>query len=55
VWWLSVKDQHSHIKRLVIYLDNGPNNSGTRTQCAVKRYKSSAGATPARQLGRSSR
>src|SRR3954451_5154467 len=32
VWWLSVKDQHSHIKRLVISLDNGPKNSGTRTQ-----------------------
>jgi Rhodopirellula transposase DDE domain len=32
MWWLSVKDQHSPIKRLVIYLDNGPKNSGTRTQ-----------------------
>jgi transposase len=32
MWWLSVKDQHGHIKRLVIYLDNGPKNSGTRTQ-----------------------
>ena len=32
VWWLSVKDRHGHIKRLVIYLDNGPKNSGTRTQ-----------------------
>jgi len=32
VWWRSVKDRHGHIKRLVIYLDNGPKNSGTRTQ-----------------------
>jgi Rhodopirellula transposase DDE domain len=31
VWWLSVKDQHSHVRRLVIYLDNGPKNSGART------------------------
>src|SRR3982751_627703 len=28
VWWRSVKDRHGHIKRLVIYLDNGPKNSG---------------------------
>jgi len=26
-----VKDQLGSIRRLVIYLDNGPNNSGTRT------------------------
>jgi hypothetical protein len=32
LWWLSVKKQLRHIKRLVIYLDNGPKNSGTRTQ-----------------------
>lgn len=32
VWWLSVKAQQGPIKRLVIYLDNGPKNSGTRTQ-----------------------
>jgi hypothetical protein len=32
LWWLSVKGQYGHIKRLVIYLDNGPKNSGTRTQ-----------------------
>jgi hypothetical protein len=31
-WWLSVKDGLGHVKRLVIYLDNGPNNSGSRTQ-----------------------
>ena len=32
MWWLSVKDKQGHIKRLVIYLDNGPKNSGSRTQ-----------------------
>jgi len=32
VWWLSVKNEQGHIKRLVIYLDNGPKNSGARTQ-----------------------
>ncbi len=32
VWWLGVKDDLGSIRRLVIYLDNGPNNSGTRTQ-----------------------
>jgi len=31
-WWLSVKAKQGAIKRLVIYLDNGPKNSGTRTQ-----------------------
>ena len=31
-WWLSVKGGLGHVKRLVIYLDNGPNNSGSRTQ-----------------------
>ena len=32
VWWRSVKDRLGHIQRLVIYLDNGPKNAGTRTQ-----------------------
>ena len=32
VWWLSVKDKVGPVTRLVIYLDNGPKNSGTRTQ-----------------------
>jgi Rhodopirellula transposase DDE domain len=32
MWWLSVKDKVGSVKRLVIYLDNGPKNSGTRTQ-----------------------
>jgi transposase len=31
-WWQSVRGQHARVRRLVIYLDNGPNNSGTRTQ-----------------------
>src|SRR5215831_1206816 len=26
LWWLSVKSGQEHIKRLVIYLDNGPKN-----------------------------
>jgi hypothetical protein len=32
LWWLQVREGHGHIKRLVIYLDNGPKNSGRRTQ-----------------------
>jgi len=32
LWWLLVKDRLPAIRRLVIYLDNGPNNSGSRTQ-----------------------
>lgn len=32
LWWDSVKDQFPHVLRLTIYLDNGPKNSGTRTQ-----------------------
>jgi hypothetical protein len=32
LWWGQVKGQLGSIRRLVIYLDNGPNNSGTRTQ-----------------------
>jgi Rhodopirellula transposase DDE domain len=32
LWWLQVKDSLRSIRRLVIYLDNGPNNSGSRTQ-----------------------
>ncbi|MDX2057587.1 MAG: hypothetical protein SFV24_07270 [Gemmatimonadales bacterium] len=31
-WWDRVKGGLGHVRRLVIYLDNGPNNSGTRTQ-----------------------
>jgi hypothetical protein len=31
-WWLGVKDGLGHVGRLVVYLDNGPNNSGSRTQ-----------------------
>jgi hypothetical protein len=32
VWWLGVKEGLGGVRRLVIYLDNGPNNSGSRTQ-----------------------
>ena len=32
VWWRQVRRSQKHVKRLVIYLDNGPKNSGRRTQ-----------------------
>src|SRR3954470_7805916 len=32
LWWQQARPALGHIRRLVIYLDNGPNNSGTRTQ-----------------------
>jgi hypothetical protein len=32
LWWCQVRPTLGHIKRLVIYLDNGPKNSGRRTQ-----------------------
>jgi hypothetical protein len=32
MWWDRVKDQFPHVQRVTIYLDNGPKNSGTRTQ-----------------------
>ena len=32
LWWLQVRGGLGHVKRLVIYLDNGPKNSGRRTQ-----------------------
>ncbi len=32
MWWGTVKANLGHVKRLVIYLDNGPKNSGRRTQ-----------------------
>lgn len=31
-WWLQVRDGLGPLKRLVIYLDNGPHNSGRRRQ-----------------------
>lgn len=31
-WWQRVSTGCRHIRRLVVYLDNGPNCSGTRTQ-----------------------
>ena len=32
MWWLQVRAGLGHVKRLVIDLDNGPKNSGRRTQ-----------------------
>jgi hypothetical protein len=32
LWWTQAKAGCAQIRRLVIYLDNGPNNAGTRTQ-----------------------
>jgi len=32
MWWRQARSGLGHIKRLVIYLDNGPKNSGRRTQ-----------------------
>ena len=32
LWWQQVRVDLGHVKRLVVYLDNGPKNSGTRTQ-----------------------
>jgi transposase len=31
-WWAHNRVPYAHVRQLVIYLDNGPNNSGTRTQ-----------------------
>src|SRR5512144_2342136 len=31
-WWRQVRGGFGHVKRLVIYLDNGPKNSGRRTR-----------------------
>ena len=31
-WWEQARTVHPQVRQLVIYLDNGPNNSGTRTQ-----------------------
>jgi DDE family transposase len=36
MWWGMVKGQMGHVKRLVIYLDNGPKNAGNRTQWLVR-------------------
>jgi hypothetical protein len=32
LWWERTRTHWPHICRLVIYLDNGPNNAGTRTR-----------------------
>jgi hypothetical protein len=44
LWWREVKDGLPSIRRLVIYLDKGPNNSGTRTQF-LKRMSAFADGT----------
>ncbi len=31
-WWTLVQKDHPQVRQLVIYLDNGPHNAGTRTQ-----------------------
>ena len=31
-WWRLVRSKNRKVRRLVIYLDNGPKNSGRRTQ-----------------------
>jgi Rhodopirellula transposase DDE domain len=31
-WWQQTHVAYPHVRQLVIYLDNGPNNAGTRTQ-----------------------
>jgi hypothetical protein len=36
MWWRSVKEGMKQVKRLVIYLDNGPKNAGNRTQWLVR-------------------
>lgn len=36
LWWGMVKGRMGHVKRLVIYLDNGPKNAGNRTQWLVR-------------------
>jgi Rhodopirellula transposase DDE domain len=32
MWWQQAHVAYAHIRQLVIYLDNGPHNAGTRTQ-----------------------
>jgi transposase len=32
LWWERARPRYGHIRRLVIFLDNGPKNAGTRTQ-----------------------
>ena len=32
LWWEQTRGQCKKVRQLVIYLDNGPNNSGMRTQ-----------------------
>lgn len=32
LWWTAVRNRFPRVRQLVIYLDNGPNNSGVRRQ-----------------------
>lgn len=43
-WWELAKGGLGRVRRLVVYLDNGPNNSGSRTQW-LKRMVAFADAT----------
>ena len=43
-WWELAKGGLGRVRRLVVYLDNGPNNSGSRTQW-LKRMVDFADAT----------
>jgi hypothetical protein len=43
-WWRMMRGQLAYVRQLVIYLDNGPNNNGTRTQF-LKRMIDFADAT----------
>ncbi len=36
MWWSQASTGLGHVRRLVIYLDNGPNDSGSRTQFLVR-------------------
>lgn len=38
-WWESVRHRCRKVRRLVIYLDNGPKNSGVRTQFLKRMIK----------------
>ena len=58
-WWTAARGHLSHIKRLVIYLDNGPKNSGSRTRSstglrdtAIRSAERAADESPASARGR---
>ena len=43
LWWQMVRERYTHVRQLVIYLDYGPNNSGTRTQSSSGWWSSRTG------------